>query len=53
MIKKDMRKCVRRDALAAWADYQIAGQHVAATEADAWLADLEAGKDGAPSECHD
>lgn len=43
---------LRQDALAAWADYQATGQHVTATEADAWLAKLEAGEDAAPPECH-
>jgi predicted transcriptional regulator len=39
------REQVRKDALAAWADYQATGLHVTAEEADDWLAQLEAGED--------
>jgi predicted transcriptional regulator len=43
---------LRHDAMAAWTEYQLTGQHVTADEADAWLARLQAGEDAAPPECH-
>ena len=46
------REPVRQDVLAAWAEYQITGLHVTAEEADAWLAQLEAGEDGEPPPTH-
>ncbi len=50
--REEARERLRQDALAAWADYQATGKHVTAKEADAWLAELEAGKDVDPPECH-
>ena len=50
--REEARERLRQDALAAWADYQATGKHVTAEEADAWLAELEAGKDVDPPECH-
>ncbi len=50
--REEARERLRQDALAAWATYQATGQHVTATEADAWLAKLEAGEDAAPPEYH-
>ena len=41
-----------QDALAAWTHYESTGLHVTASEADAWLAKLEAGKNAAPPKCH-
>jgi predicted transcriptional regulator len=38
----------RRDALAAWTNYQTTGLHATAEEADAWLAKLEAGEEVTP-----
>jgi predicted transcriptional regulator len=49
--REEKREQFRRDALAAWADYQATGLHVTAEEADAWLARLEAGKNAAPPKC--
>ena len=49
--REEKREQFRRDALAAWANYQTTGLHVTAEEADAWLAKLEAGKDAAPPKC--
>jgi len=49
--REEKREQFRRDALAAWANYQITGLHVTAEEADVWLAKLEAGKDAAPPKC--
>ena len=46
------RERIRRDALAAWADYQATGQHVTGAEADAWLARLEAGENADPPQPH-
>jgi len=42
----------RQEALAAWADYQTTGLHVATAEADAWLAKLEARKPAVVPKCH-
>lgn len=41
------------DAIRAWEAYLDSGQHVTHAEADAWLAQLEAGNDIEPPECHD
>lgn len=43
----------RLAALVAWEQYQTTGLHVTASEADKWLAKLEAGKDASPPTCHD
>lgn len=50
--REERRERVRQDALAAWAEYQATGLHVTAEEADAWLAQLEAGDDGEPPAAH-
>jgi predicted transcriptional regulator len=42
--REEKREQLRRDARAAWEDYQTTGLHVAAKDADAWMAKLEAGK---------
>lgn len=49
--REEKREQFRQDALTAWANYQTTGLYVAAEEADAWLAKLEAGKDAAPPKC--
>ncbi len=41
------------DAIRAWEAYQASGLHVTHAEADAWLAQLEAGNDIEPPVCHD
>jgi predicted transcriptional regulator len=51
--REERREEFRRDALAAWADYQATGGHVTAAEADSWLAKLEAGEDADPPPSHD
>ena len=51
MEREEKREQFRQDALPAWAHYQATGLHVAAEEADAWLAKLEAGKNAAPPKC--
>ena len=50
--REEARESLRQDALAAWAEYQATGQHVTEEEADAWLAELEAGQEVDPPECH-
>jgi predicted transcriptional regulator len=50
--REEKRERFRRDALAAWAEYQTTGLHVTAEEADAWLAKLEAGKHATTPKCH-
>jgi predicted transcriptional regulator len=49
--REEKREQFRRDALAAWTNYQATGLQVTAEEADAWLAKLEAGKGVAPPKC--
>jgi predicted transcriptional regulator len=51
--REEARERLRGDALAAWSDYQATGKHVTAEEADAWLAQLEAGEDAPPPVPHD
>lgn len=51
--REEKREKFHRDAMAAWNHYQATGQHVTASEADKWLAKLEAGKDASPPVCHD
>lgn len=50
--REEKREKLRRDALAAWNEYQTTGMHVTEEEADRWLARLEAGDDDKPPECH-
>jgi len=50
--REEKREQLRRDALAAWADYQTTGLHLTAEEADAWLAKLEAGQRAVAPKCH-
>jgi predicted transcriptional regulator len=50
--REERREQLRQDALAAWAEYQATGLHVTAEEADAWLAQLEAGEDAEPPPAH-
>lgn len=50
--REEKREQFRQDALAAWDEYQKTGLHVTAEEADAWLAELEAGEDADAPECH-
>lgn len=51
--REEKREAFRQDTLRAWEDYRTTGQHVTADEADAWLAELEAGIDTEPPACHD
>lgn len=50
--REEKREAFRQEALTAWATYQIDGLHVSHTEANDWLAQLEAGQDVEPPECH-
>ncbi|MFT3666051.1 CopG family ribbon-helix-helix protein [Piscinibacter sp.] len=50
--REEKREAFRQDTLKAWKAYRATGAHVAAEEADAWLAQLEQGKDVGPPECH-
>jgi predicted transcriptional regulator len=50
--REEKRETFRQDALSAWNEYQATGLHVTLEEADTWFAELEAGKDVEPPECH-
>lgn len=50
--REEKREIFRQDGIKAWNEYQAAGLHVTADEADAWLARLETGQDAEPPECH-
>ena len=50
--REEKRETFRQDAITAWDDYQATGRHVTMADADAWLAQLEAGQDAEPPECH-
>ncbi|OJW56963.1 MAG: CopG family transcriptional regulator [Thiobacillus sp. 65-1059] len=50
--REEKREAFRQDGINAWNEYQKTGLHVSLEEADAWLAQLEAGKDVEPPECH-
>lgn len=50
--REEKRETFRQETLKAWDDYRTTGQHVTATEADAWLEQLEQGNDIEPPECH-
>ena len=41
-----------RTAVESWARHKKTGLHLTAEEADTWLAELEAGNDIDPPECH-
>lgn len=51
--REEKREAFRQDGIKAWNEYQATGLHLSATEADEWLARLEAGQDVEPPECHD
>jgi predicted transcriptional regulator len=50
--REEKREAFRQEALEAWEAYRATGRHVTAEEADAWLAELEQGKDVEPPQCH-
>jgi predicted transcriptional regulator len=49
--REEKRDAFRQDALEAWETFRATGQHVTADQADAWLAQLEQGKDLDPPAC--
>lgn len=51
--REERREQFRREGYAAWEAFQATGLHLTADEADAWLAELEAGEDSDPPACHD
>lgn len=51
--REEKRESFRQDGIRAWEAYQASGRHVTHVEVDAWLAQLEAGNDEEPPECHD
>jgi len=50
--REEKREAFRQDTLKAWEEYRATGLHVAAAEADTWLAQLEQGHDVEPPPCH-
>ena len=50
--REEKREAFRRDAIRAWDEYRATGLHATQGETDAWLAELEAGQDTEPPECH-
>lgn len=50
--REEQREAFRQDTLKAWETYRATGAHLSADEADAWLAQLEEGKDFEPPGCH-
>ena len=50
--REEKREAFRQDGMRAWNEYQATGLYVSLEEADAWLAQLEEGKDVEPPECH-
>jgi predicted transcriptional regulator len=52
VTREEQRESLRLEARAAHEEYMRTGLHVTAEEADAWLAELEAGNDVEPPKCH-
>lgn len=52
VTREEQREALRQEALAAHEAFALTGLHVTAREADAWLAELEAGNDVEPPKCH-
>lgn len=52
VAREEQREALRQEALAAHEAFALTGLHVAAQEADAWLAELEAGNDVEPPKGH-
>ena len=51
--REEKRQAFLQAGKNSWEHSQATGQHVTGEEADAWLAQLESGKDIEPPECHD
>ena len=52
VTREEQRESLRHEAIAAYDEFMLTGLHVTAEEADAWLAELEAGNDVEPPKCH-
>ncbi|MDI6747147.1 MAG: ribbon-helix-helix protein, CopG family [Rhodocyclaceae bacterium] len=52
VTREEQREAFRQEALDAWNHYQATGLHATGAEADAWLAELEAGNDVEPPASH-
>ena len=52
VTREEQREAFRQEALDAWEQFQSTGLHVTGAEADAWLAELEAGNDAEPPRAH-
>ena len=50
--REEKREAFRRETLDARETFRTTGMHVTASEADAWLAQLEGGNNVEPPECH-
>ncbi|MEZ2587282.1 MULTISPECIES: CopG family ribbon-helix-helix protein [Enterobacterales] len=50
--REEKREAYLRDAQNAWEEFQRTGLHLTMEEADEWLAQLAAGNDVEPPECH-
>lgn len=50
--REEKRDAFDRETVEAWEEYQRTGLHLTHEEVDAWLAELEAGNDIEPPECH-
>ena len=50
--REEKREAFRQAGIQSWKEYLATGQHVRHDEADAWLANLEAGVEAAVPECH-
>ncbi len=49
--REEKREAFRQDTVQAWEAFRATGQHVSADEADAWMSQLEQGKDVDPPIC--
>ena len=52
VVREEKRSEFRQDAVKAWEEFQATGLHASFAEVDTWLAQVEAGKDVEPPECH-
>ena len=50
--REEKREAFRQAGINAWNEYQATDFHVTQEEAEAWLAQLEAGQDVEPPACH-